>query len=118
MTYVAVVGSRSFTDYAQLSRVLDRCRTRWGDFVLVSGGARGADSLAARWARERGLPEPLLFFPNYPRYGRRAPLERNREIVAAAEVVVAFWDGASRGTADTMRWAAAAGKRVYWKGRG
>lgn len=35
--------------------------------------------------------------------GRFAPLVRNSEIVGYADLVLAFWDGRSRGTADTLR---------------
>ena len=36
--------------------------------------------------------------PDYARYSRGAPLVRNKEIVALADLVIAFWDGKSKGT--------------------
>ena len=52
-------------------------------------------------AREYALSHGLKlteFLPDYRRYGRAAPLVRNREIVAYADQVLAFWDGKSPGT--------------------
>ena len=39
-----------------------------------------------------------VFLPDYERYGRSAPLVRNKDIVNYADTVIAFWDGVSRGT--------------------
>ena len=64
---------------------------------IVSGGAKGIDTCAGEYAREHGL-KLTEFLPDYRRYGRAAPLVRNREIVAYADQVLAFWDGKSPGT--------------------
>lgn len=69
---------------------------------LVSGGARGVDSCVRDFAQESGIPL-REFLPDYPRYGRGAPLRRDREIVCYADEVLAFWDGQSRGTAYVLR---------------
>ena len=108
---VAVIGSRSFASYSFLCRQLASLPVS----SVVSGGARGADSLAARFARERGLPLHV-FLPDYARFGRRAPLVRNESIIAAAELVVAFWDGRSAGTAHALRLARQRGLacHVFW----
>lgn len=107
---VAVIGSRSFRDYAKLCADLDRCRAHWGDFTVISGGAVGADSQAACWAKERGLP--LVVFPaDWVAYGKRAGFMRNHDIIAAADYVVAFWDGQSKGTHHSLSLAAKKGVR-------
>jgi hypothetical protein len=103
--HLAVIGSRHFADYALLEATLDGLLL--ADLLpaistIVSGGAQGADSLAARYARERGL-HLLEFIPDYATYGRRAPLVRNQRIVEAAEALVAFHDGQSRGTLHALR---------------
>ena len=69
---------------------------------IVSGGAKGADELAHRYANDRGLPIEI-YLPQYGQYGRTAPLKRNIQIVEASEQVIAFWDEKSRGTAFTIR---------------
>lgn len=108
---VAVIGSRSFSSYSFLCRQLASLPVS----SVVSGGARGADSLAARFAQARGLPL-RVFLPDYTRYGRSAPLVRNKSIIAAAELVVAFWDGRSAGTAHALGLARRRGLvcHVFW----
>ncbi len=64
---------------------------------IVSGGARGVDTCAENYAHDTGL-KLTVFLPDYERYGRSAPLIRNKEIVNYADTVIAFWDGVSRGT--------------------
>jgi hypothetical protein len=102
---VAIVGGRDFSDYPLMVERADAMHpTR-----VVSGGASGADSLAARYARERGLPLVELH-ADWRRWGKSAGLRRNVDIVQQADIVLAFWDGASRGTAHTIRTARGAGK--------
>src|SRR3712207_1495871 len=103
----AVIGSRSFTDYALLQHTLDTY------FItqIISGGAIGADQLAERYAKERNIPT-LIFKPYYHKFGKSVPLIRNKQIVDTSELVIAFWDGESRGTAYTIRYAESLGRRV------
>ncbi len=109
---LAIVGSRTFTDYALLEITLDdffgyngREGGRYYRIAeVISGGAEGADSLAANWAKEHGvkLREILPDYATHPR--KIAPLIRNEEIVEAADFVLAFWTGDMRsGTANTLR---------------
>lgn len=79
--------------------------------VVVSGGADGVDSIAERAARARAL-EVMVFPADWGRYGRKAGPLRNAEIVAAADRVVAFWNGRSHGTLNTVVQAARAGRPV------
>ncbi|HEX8429188.1 SLOG family protein [Hymenobacter sp.] len=106
---VAVVGSRSVTRCAAL---LARLAELAPDQV-VSGGAAGADTLAAEWARANGVPLRVLR-PDYQAHGPAAPHVRNRAIVAAADVVLVAWDGQSRGALSAARAAAALGRRCEW----
>lgn len=102
---IAVIGSRG------LNRIdCGRINARFGD-VIVSGGARGVDSIAASWARRHGFAV-IEHKPDYRRYGKAAPHVRNSQIVADADRVVAFWDGKSRGTKSTIDKAVLHGKRV------
>lgn len=88
---VAVVGSRDLL-VGDLSQYLPKETTE-----IVSGGARGIDRCAARYAREKGL-KLTEFLPNYEVYGRSAPIRRNVQIIEYADMVLAFWNGRSRGT--------------------
>ena len=106
---VAVVGSRRLTACAAL---LARLAELAPDQV-VSGGAAGPDTLAAEWARANGVPLRELL-PDYAVHGSGAPHMRNREIVAAADVVLVVWDGQSQGTLSAARAAMALGRRCEW----
>ena len=88
---VAVIGSRSLS-VADLGLYLPE-----GTTEIISGGAKGVDASAREYAKRRGVPL-TEFLPDYRRYGRAAPLQRNIEILTRADMVLAFWDGKSRGT--------------------
>ena len=77
--------------------------------ILISGGARGVDSLAEALADRLFIPK-LIIRPNYDKYGRSAPLVRDREMVERADYVLAVWDGESRGTKYTLDYAEKLGK--------
>ena len=104
---VGVVGSRSFQDFALLQQSL----APFPVCSVVSGGAQGADSLAAQWAVSRGL-HLVVHKPEYSRFGKAAPLHRNKLIVQSCELLVAFWDGHSRGTKHAIDFAVRSGVRV------
>ena len=78
---------------------------------IVSGGARGIDACAAEYATKKGL-KLTEFFPEYSRYGRAAPIKRNELIAEYADEAIAFWDGKSKGTKNTIGLFERLGKRV------
>jgi predicted Rossmann fold nucleotide-binding protein DprA/Smf involved in DNA uptake len=96
---LAIVGSRNFNDYALLNEKL----VPYKNIVelVVSGGAKGADSLGEQWAKENNIPTKI-FHPDWKKYGRAAGPIRNKEIVSASDIVVAFWDGKSSGTKSSI----------------
>ena len=104
---VAVIGSRGFNDSAKLYSCLEREPIS----EIISGGAKGADTLAESFAKEKGIPAKI-FLPEYAKFGRGAPLERNKLIIDHADYVVAFWDRKSRGTKHAIDYAKAKGKLV------
>ena len=87
----AIIGSRNITN-VDLSRFIPS-----GTTEIVSGGARGVDTVAKRYAVDHGL-KLTEFLPEYERFGRGAPLKRNITIIENADIVLAFWDGKSRDT--------------------
>ncbi len=88
---VAVIGSRNL-QVNDLEKYLPENITE-----IVSGGARGIDSCARRYALENNI-KLTEFLPEYDKYGRKAPLCRNITIIEHADIVLAFWDGQSNGT--------------------
>lgn len=88
---VAVIGSRGLT-VENLEKYLPKETTE-----IISGGARGVDTCAREYALSHGI-KLTEFLPDYKKYGRSAPLKRNITIIENADLVLAFWDGSSRGT--------------------
>lgn len=108
---VAIIGSRSVTDKNFVYSKLDKIFLNRKPDLVVSGGAKGPDTLGVSWARENGV-EVKEFIPDWERYGRAAGFKRNTQIVESANLVIAFWDGASRGTKDSIDKARKLNKRV------
>ncbi|MBR6740684.1 MAG: DUF2493 domain-containing protein [Clostridia bacterium] len=100
---VAVIGSRNIIVPNLAEYLPEDCDE------IVSGGARGVDSCAADYARRNGL-KLTEFLPEYDKYGRGAPIVRNKLIVDYADTVLAFWDGSSRGTLSVIRYCEQTGK--------
>ena len=89
---VAVIGSRGLT-IDDLGKYLPKDTTE-----IVSGGAKGVDADAREYALSHNI-KLTEFRPNYKRYGRgAAPLKRNIQIIEYSDIVLAFWDGTSKGT--------------------
>lgn len=109
MRSFAVIGSRIFNDFEKFQMVMDRYRNEMSE--IVSGGARGADTLAAEYARKHGI-KITEFLPDYAKYGRGATLKRNHTIIEHADCVIAFIAGESRGTRYTVGLANKKGKEV------
>lgn len=97
-----VAGSRSIDgegDYEWLKEMLDSIPELT---EIVSGKARGVDSLGERYAAERGIPVKE-FPPNFQRYHKlQAPLERNKEMAAYCDAALIMWDGYSTGSQHMM----------------
>lgn len=110
---IAIVGGRDFNDYTLLKEsILAYIDAHEKPENIVSGGAKGADTLAAQFAAEMGIPL-LIFKPDYQKYERGATLVRNTKIIENAEVVFAFWDGQSKGTKDSIKKAEKLEKELY-----
>ena len=101
----AVIGSRGITD-VNLSEHLPE-----GTDEIVSGGAKGVDTIAREYALANGI-RLTEFLPDYARYKRGAPLKRNEQIIEYADVILAFWDGQSKGTKFVIDKAEKLGKDV------
>lgn len=96
---VAIVGSR---DYPLPYLVDDFVHSLARDTIVVSGGAPGVDSWAEAAAKAHGLVV-VVYQADWGRLGGGAGMVRNSMIVEQADKVVAFWNGKSTGTRDTMR---------------
>lgn len=105
---VLICGSRTVAGQAMQDRVfaaLDRLHESSPVTEVIAGGARGADSIGAAWAKVNRLP--LEVVPaDWDRHGRSAGFKRNLLMLdMAPDLVVAFVDkplASSRGTAHTV----------------
>lgn len=105
---VAIVGSRTITDFP-LGEILERIPGNCSG--IVSGGAVGVDQFARAIADI--LDVPLTeFYPDYARFGRRAPLLRNDRIADFCDFLIAIWDYQSNGTRYTLLSANKLGKKI------
>ena len=98
-----IAGSRNITDF-DLSPYIPKETD-----LIITGGAAGVDNLAEEYA-DRHKISKLVLRPQYARYGRGAPLRRNREMVEIADLVLVVWDGSSRGSRHTVAYAEEIGK--------
>ena len=126
MVNIAIVGSRDFEDYEYLKNILvshiintdifketvrndlyersikhDYIKYVSKHFKIISGGAKGADTLGERFAKDFNL-DTLIFKPDWNMYGKSAGFVRNRKIIQNSDVVFAFWDGKSKGTKNSI----------------
>lgn len=96
---LAIVGSRNWTNVDPIIKGLERLSP--DEFKIISGGAKGVDRIAETHAKKLGY-EFEAFLPDWDKYGKSAGMRRNSQLVDAADFLVAFWDGQSRGTLDSI----------------
>lgn len=104
---IVIAGSRSFTDYEQAKKYIDFCISNMckeNEIIIVSGGAKGADLLAERYAMENGFKNER-YLPDWETYGRSAGIRRNKAMVEVCDYVICFWNGKSKGTQSTINFA-------------
>lgn len=100
---IAIVGSRNYPHTGKIRAEIDKLDPR--THLIISGGARGVDQAAERYAAACGF-NVITIRPNYYKFaGKVAPLVRNREIVDTAHRILAFWDGQSNGTRQLLAYA-------------
>ena len=104
-----VLRAMALADARLVAHEADRVCVETPVTELISGGAVGADRLGEAWARAHDIPVRKLL-PDWDKHGRAAGVIRNSDIVKEADGVIAFWDGASRGTLDTITKARKANK--------
>jgi len=106
---LAIVGSRSFSDYILLKESI--LKSFPGVTIVVSGGAKGADQLGQKFAEELQL-KTEIYLPDWKRYGKGAGIVRNELIVKNSNAVIAFWDGVSKGTKKSIDISRNLGKKL------
>lgn len=116
---VIVCGGRAYSDRGFLNGCLGRLRERFPAMTVITGGATGADAMAADWARVNDVPQEV-HYADWDRHGRAAGPKRNRKMLATlfdykaagcAVGIVAFPGG--KGTADMKAAASERGVPVW-----
>lgn len=98
---VIIAGGRDFNDLRRLNIVCDFTLKKYTDIEVVSGGAKGADALGEKYAREKEYP--VIKFPaNWKKNGKAAGPIRNKKMAEYADALIAFWDGKSKGTKNMI----------------
>lgn len=106
---IAIVGSRNYPD---TQSVIGFVKQLPPNTIVISGGARGVDSIAENTAKFMGL-NTLIFKPDYGKFGcYLAPKMRNQTIVDNADELIAFQYNNSSGTEDTIQKAKIKGIKV------
>ena len=97
---VIIAGSRGFSNYKLLKEKCNeylREKRKEYNIIIISGGARGADTLGEKYAQDEGFS--LEKFPaNWNKFGKSAGFKRNEQMAEVADALIAFWDGKSHGT--------------------
>ena len=100
-----IAGSRTFEDYNAFLSLLKSDSTAQDmlrkTIEVVTGGARGIDTLGALYARSINL-KVRIFHAQWGSHGRAAGPIRNKEMANYADSLIAFWDGKSRGTKNMI----------------
>lgn len=100
---IIIAGSRNFTNYQKLKRECNYFLLDKKNIEIVSGDHyKGADKLGVQYANEKGFN--IVRFPaEWNKFGKAAGPKRNKEMAIFADVLIAFWDGKSRGTQNMIQ---------------
>ena len=106
--FLLIAGGRDFNNYEVLKKCLDNeTKDNILPITVISGTARGADSLGERWANEAGH-EIIKYKPEWDKLGPKAGPLRNIEMYnfikdKENKKVIVFWDGISKGTMHMIK---------------
>ena len=99
---IAIIGSRNYPRLARVSRFIKELPNRH-EATIITGDANGVDRTAIEAAMSHQVYRLEVYPAQWDRYGRSAGMKRNPLIIQQADMVAAFWDGESKGTAQGIR---------------
>ena len=111
-----ITGSRSLQERRDdllifMKHTLDNFFESYPDGVIYDGGAEGPDTWAHQYCQWKGKKD-IQIYPDYRHLGKNAPLIRDKQLVDEVDMIYAFWDCESTGTAYTFNYALDSGKPV------
>lgn len=107
---VIIAGSRSIANYSLVCKAI--ALSGFSVTHVTSGGARGVDTLAIKWANENNIPCTVVP-ANWAGYGKQAGILRNMQMARSADALVAVWNNESPGTKHMIECMSRMGKPVY-----
>jgi hypothetical protein len=100
---LGVVGSRTFSDRDLIFAWLDRLHKELGPFDrIIAGDSIGPDMIAQKWGKNNQL-DVKVCYADWTNKGKEASYLRNINVIDGSDLIVAFWDGDSKGTAHAIR---------------
>jgi hypothetical protein len=125
---VIIAGGRQFEHYILLKMKMNEVlKNTTGDITIISGGAKGADLLGEKYAKEKGykikrieadwdninVTGAIIKTNDFGKpYNAFAGIQRNQKMADIADGLVAFWDGKSTGTKSMIDIATKKGIKV------
>ena len=94
---VIIAGSRTFNNYGYFKEKMLEVQKQININEIISGMAKGPDLMGAYWGERYNIPVKK-FYADWEKYGNAAGYIRNVEMAQAADFLIAFWDGKSKGT--------------------
>ena len=105
-----IAGSRSIKNLNIVEQAI--AASNFDITLVISGGAKGVDSLAEEWAKLNNIPfqefladwknldtpNAIIKANSYGKYNARAGLDRNEVMAKNGDALIAIWDGRSTGT--------------------
>lgn len=92
-TPIAFAGGQDCNDHVRIWSVLDRCRIKHPDMVLLHGATpKGAERIAACWADSRKVAQ-VAFRPDWNRHGKAAPFKRNDALLETLPAGIILFPG-------------------------
>ena len=99
---LSIVGTRDYTNYDNFKNIVNKYIEEVGiPQEIVSGGAKGVDTLAEIYAHEHNIPIKI-FKPDWSKFGRAAGILRNTDIINYSTHVLALPNEKSVGTIDSI----------------
>lgn len=91
---IVIFGTRKFNNYLTLKNIIDNSYFYKHNNIncVISGAAKGADTLGEQWAKEKGI-EVMRMPAEWDKYGKAAGHIRNKEMAEKADCAIGFWDG-------------------------
>ena len=102
---IAIIGSRELSPTISLAGIPSPS-------LIISGGAIGVDQCAKKYANGNNIPL-LEILPDYNKFGKIAPIIRNRQIVNQCDQLLIYWNGKSTGTKSVIDYAKKKNKKVH-----